>query len=152
MISSSSNALVIIEDRYEDRETMAEVFTDILDDTHLLFFEDGQEALTYLLGEADTAGGPPHVPPRAVIVDYDLGPMKAPEVVAALRCAPALRFVPIIVFSDSRSPGEIRACYEHGANSYVYKPIGYEEFREALRLLGANWLTLNQLPPRESAG
>ena len=86
---------------------------------------------------------------RIVLLDFNLGTTRAPEVVAAMRATPALHYVPIVIFSDSCAAEDMQASYESGANGYVCKPVDFAEFQESVRVLARYWLQLNRLPPQK---
>lgn len=107
---------------------------------------DGAQALEYLLGEGHE--GRPL--PELVLLDLKLPKIDGLEVLQRLRANARTRRLPVVVLTSSREEQDIIASYELGANSYVRKPVDFEQFLEAVRQLGLYWLVLAELPPRSA--
>lgn len=107
---------------------------------------DGAEALELLLGEQ---AGPP---PRLVMLDLKLPKRTGLEVLTAMRQDPRTRAVPVVVLTSTDDQPEIDACYRHGVNSFVRKPVEFAAFSEAVRQIGMYWLLLNQPPADAKTG
>ncbi len=139
--------MVIIDDKKEDCESIRHALADLIDFSNITVFETGRKALDALTRTSESAPGKNSRPPKLILLDFDLPRMQAPEVVAALRASAFTRFVPIVVFSDSRATKDMRASYESGANGFVCKPVDFVEFQETVTLLGRYWIEFNQYPP-----
>jgi CheY-like chemotaxis protein len=107
---------------------------------------DGAEALDYLFGtgEEPEKSEPHH--PRVVILDLKLPKVSGLDVLRRIKSDPATRAIPVVVLSSSREEPDIKTAYALGVNSYIVKPVDFEKFIEAVRLLGLYWLLLNQGP------
>jgi two-component system, response regulator len=108
---------------------------------------DGAEALEYLFGDADAETGTVEIEaPRAVLLDLKLPKVDGLEVLRRLKSDPRTHNIPVVVFTSSNQERDIADCYDAGANSYVVKPLDFDEFTEAIGDLGVYWLQLNRPP------
>lgn len=105
--------------------------------------EDGEQAVTYLVGPEDKRGPLPSL----VLLDLKLPKMTGHQVLERIRAEPRTRRLPVIVLTSSLEETDLARCYDLGANSYVRKPVEFDAFVEAARQVGAYWLVLNQPPP-----
>ncbi len=106
---------------------------------------DGPEALDYLFGSDSGDKGP--IGPAIVLLDLKLPKIDGIEVLRRLRARPETRLTPVVILTSSREEQDLAASYELGANSYIRKPVDFEQFSEAVRYLGLYWLVLNEPPP-----
>ena len=107
---------------------------------------DGEEALDYLFGRGGYQGRDTRVTPEFVLLDVDLPSITGLEVLERLRADKRTALLPIILFSASNRRGDVAEGYRLGANSYVTKPTNFDDFSEAMRLLGWYWLNWNESP------
>jgi two-component system response regulator len=103
--------------------------------------KDGVEALDYLLGV------PVRELPVVVLLDIKLPKMDGLEVLKRLRAEERTRLLPVVILTSSKEERDILNGYKHGANSYVRKPVDFDQFNEAIKHLGLYWLLLNEAPP-----
>jgi two-component system response regulator len=108
---------------------------------------DGAEALEYLFGEGAYAGRDIADLPAVVLLDLNMPKLGGLEVLSRLRADPRTRRVPTVILTTSREEQDLVASYELGANSFVCKPVDFEQFAEVARNLGMYWLLLNELAP-----
>jgi two-component system, response regulator len=111
---------------------------------------DGIEAVDYLLGTGRHAGH--FVEPQLVLLDLKLPKLDGFEVLKKIRGYPRTRFLPVVILTSSKEQEDIVEGYGLGANSYVRKPVDFQQFVEAVRQLGLYWLVLNELPRNAAAG
>lgn len=110
---------------------------------------DGVEALDYLFGTGTHAGRAVTVTPQLVLLDLKLPKLDGLQVLARIRADERTRRLPVVVFTSSSEEEDMIRSFDLGANSYVRKPVDFEHFLEATKLLGLYWLVLNQIPPTE---
>ncbi len=111
---------------------------------------DGVEAIDYLFCRDRCAGRDPNDLPAVVLLDLNLPRVSGLEVLAAIRVGLHTRHLPVVVLTSSDEEKDRIAAYSNFANSYVRKPIGYEQLASAARELGLYWLVLNRPLPRTS--
>ncbi len=105
---------------------------------------DGEEALTYLQGRADESFAVPL--PRLVLLDLKLPKVDGINVLRAIRNHPRTRELVVVVMTSSAENQDLNACYDLGINSYIVKPLDFQQFIEVTRQVGFYWMMLNQLP------
>jgi two-component system response regulator len=113
--------------------------------------QDGAEALNYLFApDAPAAQDPSYLPELVVLLDLKLPKVDGMEVLQQIRANARTRLLPVVVLTSSSEEEDIVRAYSLGANSYVRKPVKFEQFIEAVRQLGLYWLVLNEPVPRSS--
>ncbi len=140
--------VVIVEDDPNDAELIARVLKKHNLAENLVLLKDGAEALDFLLAP----GG--HVPaaadafPRVVFLDLKLPKVDGIEVLRQMKADARTRTLPIVILTSSTEQRDLKEAYELGANSFVAKPIQFEEFSQAVAQLAQYWLVLNKPPVR----
>ena len=107
---------------------------------------DGAEALEYLFCSGAYADRDPSVMPEVVLLDLKLPKVGGLEVLKRVRADERTRLLPVVVLTSSDEEQDLVESYNRGANSYVRKPVGFDEFREAVHHLKLYWMLLN-VPP-----
>jgi two-component system, response regulator len=110
---------------------------------------DGVEALDYLFATGSHAGRDMREMPQVVLLDLKLPKVDGLQVLQAIRADERTRRLPVVIFTSSGEEEDLIKSYNLGANSYVRKPVDFEQFLEATRQLGLYWLVLNQVAPNE---
>ncbi|HET7921653.1 MAG TPA: response regulator [Gammaproteobacteria bacterium] len=108
--------------------------------------ENGEQAVAYLSGQGEYADREKHPLPFMMLLDLKLPRLSGHEVLTWLREQPGLKRLPVVVLTSSREPTDINRAYEIGANSYLVKPVVFEEFSTLLKQLQVYWLMLSELP------
>jgi two-component system response regulator len=112
----------------------------------LVVADDGVLALDYLLARGAHAGRPPLAQPALVLLDLKLPRLDGLEVLTALRAEPPTQATPVVVLSSSLEATDLATAYRRGANSYLRKPVDFDEFTRAMGHVMAYWLELNITP------
>ena len=108
---------------------------------------DGVEALKYLFGNGDGAQCEDEDLPVLVLLDLKMPKVGGLEVLERIRADKRTKLLPVIILTSSKQQDDIVQSYEKGANSYVRKPVDFNEFTTAVKKLGVYWLLLNEPPP-----
>jgi two-component system response regulator len=108
---------------------------------------DGAEALDYLFLRGEYAARKPAGNPEVVLLDLKLPKVDGLEVLRQLRSDERTRLLPVVVLTSSVEEQDLLRGYALGANSYVRKPVDFNQFVDAVKQLGLYWLVLNQRPP-----
>lgn len=111
---------------------------------------DGVEAIDFLFGTGAHAGRDPADLPQIVLLDLKLPKLDGFEVLRRVRADERTRMLPVVILTSSKEERDVVQSYRDGCNSYVRKPVNFDEFIEAARQLGLYWLLLNEGPPRRS--
>jgi two-component system response regulator len=108
---------------------------------------NGVEALDYLFGTGTYAGRNLNIVPQVVLLDLKLPKLDGLEVLRRLRANESTKLLPVVILTSSDEEQDRFNSYGLGANSYVRKPVDFNQFSEAVRQLGLYWLVVNQPPP-----
>ena len=111
---------------------------------------DGEEALDFLFCRGQYAERTRNGPPKVILLDLKLPKVSGLEVLKAVKDDPRTRAVPVVVMTSSREQRDMVEGYRLGVNSYIQKPIDFEQFQSTIRDLGYYWLVVNQSPPPEA--
>lgn len=141
-----SRTFLLVEDSPDDAELTIRAFEKSRLVNEVILVRDGQEALDYLFGTGAHAGRDLAVMPELVLLDLKLPKLGGLEVLRRLRQDPRTRRQPVVVLTSSNEEQDIISSYDLGANSFVRKPVDFEQFLEAARQLGLYWLVLNSPP------
>ena len=114
----------------------------------LVVAEDGQEALNYLFGAGVYAGRDVKQLPAVVLLDLKLPKVDGLEVLRRIRSESLTRRLPVVILTSSKEEQDMAASYDLGVNSYIRKPVDFEQFVQAIQILGLYWLVLNEEPPK----
>jgi two-component system response regulator len=109
---------------------------------------DGAEAVDFLFGTGAHAGRNVDDRPEVVLLDLKLPKLDGFEVLRRIRADERTKTLPVVILTSSKEERDIAQGYADGCNSYVRKPVNFDEFVEAARQLGLYWLLLNERPPR----
>ena len=113
--------------------------------------EDGQTALDYLFGTGVHANRDTNEQPILILLDLKLPRIDGLEVLRRIRADNRTRRIPVVILTSSSEEQDLAAGYDLGTNSYVRKPVDFDQFSEVVKQLGLYWLVINQ-PPPESSG
>lgn len=115
----------------------------------IVTLRDGAEALDYMYRRGAFATRP-EVVPAVILLDLKMPRVDGLEVLRQIKSDPDFKTIPIVVMTSSREDNDLKKCYELGVNAYVVKPLNFHEFMDAIKLVGAFWMVLNELPTRSS--
>jgi two-component system response regulator len=138
--------VLLVEDNPSDVELTLHALNKHNVVNHVQAVRDGQEALDYIYGTGAYAGRHTGNTPKVIFLDLKLPKIDGLEVLRRLKADPLTRSIPIVVVTSSREERDLTKSYQLGVNSYVVKPVDFEQFSQAIRSLGFYWLVLNQSP------
>ena len=145
-MNDPSKVILLVEDNPDDEALTLRA----LRRSHLLnpieVARDGVEALDFLFARGAHAARADEPLPTLVILDLKLPRLDGLGVLRAVRADPRTRFLPVVILTSSQEERDLISGYTLGANSYVRKPVDFNEFLEAAKVLGIYWLMINQLP------
>jgi CheY-like chemotaxis protein len=142
--------ILLVEDDPHDVELTLMALAENHLSNEIVVVRDGAEALDYLYRRGDY-GSREAGNPAVMLLDLKLPKVDGLEVLKRIKGDPGLRTVPVVMLTSSREEQDLAQCYVSGTNAYVVKPVGFNDFMEAVRELGLFWAVINQ-PPPGSAG
>lgn len=112
---------------------------------------DGEEALDFLFCKEPFSDRSFDRPPKLVLLDLKLPKVDGMEVLKRLKADARTRTIPVVILTSSKEERDLVQGYGLGANSYIQKPVDFEQFRETVKSVGLYWLLINQAPVAASA-
>jgi two-component system response regulator len=143
--------ILLVEDNADDELLTLRALKQNHIKNEVVVARDGLQALEYLLGEGNTGGLSHAHLPEVVLLDLRLPKLDGLELLRRLRADARTKLLPVVILTSSNEERDRMMGYNLGANSYVRKPVDFEQFTEAVRQLGLYWLVLNESPPLRRA-
>ncbi len=112
---------------------------------------DGEEALDFLFCQGAFSRRDPESKPRLVLLDLKLPKLDGLDVLKHMKQHPATRAIPVVILTSSRQESDLVRGYQLGTNSYIQKPVEFEQFQATVKRVGYYWLLVNQSPPRKAS-
>lgn len=130
----SDKPILMADDDADDRFLVQAAFEDNNLSHSIVFFEDGEQLLNYLIPEEDNST------PNLILLDLNMPKRDGREVLKIIRTNEKWNDIPIIIFSTSNAPDDIVTAYQLGANCYIIKPSSYEELKDVMLSVHKFWL------------
>lgn len=137
--------ILLVEDSEPDILLTQEAFEDASVKNRLHVARDGEEALCFLKREGTYQGAPR---PDVILLDINMPRKNGLEVLQEIKADPELASIPVLMLTTSQAEDDVRNAYARHANGYVVKPVGFENFLDAIRAFEHFWLTFVRFPPR----
>ena len=144
--------ILIVEDNPDDEALTIRALKKNNIGNRLVVVRDGAEALDFLFCTGSYAERDPQDLPQTILLDLKLPKVDGLEVLKRIRADDRTSLLPIVILTSSNDERDIVQSYKNGANSYVRKPVDFNEFLDAARQLGLYWLVLNEAPPLQKDG
>jgi two-component system response regulator len=145
----NNKTILLVEDNPDDEALTLHAFDKCRIANEIVVAHDGAEALDYLFATGNYAGRDSSAVPAVVLLDLKLPKVDGLEVLRRLRQAEQTRLLPVVVLTSSNEQQDMVESYSLGANSYIRKPVDFDQFLEAAGHLGLYWLVLNQASPAD---
>lgn len=142
-----NKAILLVEDNSRDEALTIRALRKSSIANEVIVAHDGVEALDYLFGTGKFEGRDIDENPQLVLLDLKLPKLNGLQVLERIRGNPKTKRLPVVIFTSSNEEEDLVNSYDLGANSYVRKPVDFEQFLEATRQLGLYWLLINESPP-----
>jgi len=143
----NDKVILLVEDNTDDETLTLRALKKNNISNQVIVARDGAEAIDYLFGTGQYSGRDANLTPQVVLLDLKLPKVDGLEVLRQLRANKSTKFLPVVILTSSNEEQDRLTGYSLGANSYVRKPVDFNQFIEAVRQLGLYWLILNELPP-----
>ncbi len=141
---ASERPIMLVEDNPDDEALTLRAFSKNKIPNEIVVARDGVDALDYLFGTGRHAGRDMSIMPAVVFLDLKLPRVDGLEVLRRIRADSRTNLLPVVILTTSRELQDIREAYSLGANSYIRKPVDFEQFLFTVGQLGVYWLTLNE--------
>jgi CheY-like chemotaxis protein len=138
--------ILVVEDNPQDLELLLRALKKANLGNRIEIARDGAEALAFVFCEGAHAGREVGEGPKVILLDLKLPKVDGLEVLRRIRGDARTRTIPIVVLTSSKEQSDVVASYRLGVNSYVVKPVSFEQFAAAVQQLGLYWLLLNEAP------
>ena len=143
----AEKTILLVEDNPDDVALTVRAFQKNNVANRIVQAADGVEALDYLFATGRHAGRDVNEMPAMILLDLKLPKIDGLEVLRRLRADERTKLLPVVILTSSKEDQDLVKGYALGANSYVRKPVDFNEFLDAARQLGLYWLVLNEGPP-----
>jgi CheY-like chemotaxis protein len=141
--------ILLVDDSIRDTELALDALQQYHVANEVKTLRDGAEALDYLYRRGEFAGRT-DADPAVVLLDLKMPRVNGLEVLRQLKADPRLKAIPVVMMTSSREEQDLVASYQLGVNAYVVKPLSFHEFIEAIKVIGAFWMVLNEPAPTNS--
>ena len=142
-------SILLVEDNLDDVDLTLHALKKNRIKNEVVVAYDGAEALDYLFGTGKYAGRDLMIMPTVILLDLKLPKIDGLEVLRRLRANKRTSLLPVVILTSSKEEQDILKGYSLGVNSYVRKPVDFNQFAEAVSHLGLYWLLLNEIPPTQ---
>jgi CheY-like chemotaxis protein len=139
--------ILLVEDNPDDLELTLHALRSNKVVNKIEVARDGEEALDFIFCRGRFAARPREVQPSLVLLDLKLPKIDGLEVLREIRNFAPSRTIPVVILTSSREERDLVMSYQLGVNSYIQKPVDFNQFRETVKHLGLYWLVVNQAPP-----
>ncbi len=113
---------------------------------------DGEEALDFVFCRGTFSGRSPTHAPKLILLDLKLPKVDGLEVLRQIKSNANTQAIPVVILTSSREERDLVESYKLGVNSYIQKPMDFDQFRETIKAVGLYWLVVNQPPPQKAFG
>src|SRR5271157_777408 len=138
--------ILLVEDNQDDVDLALHTLRREKLANNIFVARDGEEALDLLFCRGAFAQRSFDHPPKLVLLDLKLSKVNGMEVLKQVKSDPRTRTIPVVIMTSSKEERDLVAGYHLGANSYIQKPVDFEQFREMVKTVGLYWLVINQPP------
>lgn len=145
-MAEESVEILLVEDNPDDVELALHALKKHNLSNRVEIVRDGADALDFIFGPDSHSGDPLQSQPRLILLDLKLPKVDGLEVLERLKSDPRSKKIPVVVLTSSNQEPDLKRAYDLGANSYIVKPVDFEQFVDAVQQLGFYWLLLNQPP------
>jgi CheY-like chemotaxis protein len=146
MNETKQNIIIMAEDDADDRLLVKDALEECQWNADLRFVENGEELLDYLLRRGKYRQAEQSPRPGLILLDLNMPKKDGREVLRDIRARPELRRIPVVVLTTSRADTDIEKIYELGANSFISKPVQFDELVNVMRMLSQYWFKTVELP------
>ena len=111
----------------------------------LTIIRDGEKAFNYLLNPNEKFSEEKFICPQLILMDINLPKINGLEILRQIKQSPKLQIIPVVMLTTSNNRTDLEKCYEYHANSYIIKPLDFEEFNQKIRFIEHYWTNVNEI-------
>ncbi|MBK7993946.1 MAG: response regulator [Blastocatellia bacterium] len=141
--------ILLVEDNPQDLELTIRALRKANLANHIQVARDGEEAIEFIFCEGPYSNSKIEDKPKVILLDLKLPKIDGLEVLERIKNDERTKDIPVVVLTSSREQKDVIESYQLGVNSYIVKPVSFDQFIESVRNLGMYWLLLNQAPRLE---
>ena len=149
-MNSHDTDILLVEDNKDDLELTLHALRKERLANRIEVARDGEEALDFLFCRGQHSHRSFDRPPRLVLLDLKLPKVDGMEVLKKLKSDPRTRTIPVVILTSSKEDRDLVNGYNLGVNSYIQKPVDFDQFRDTVKHVGLYWLVVNQPPVKEN--
>jgi CheY-like chemotaxis protein len=146
-MNSDELDILLVEDNQDDMDLALHALRREKLANHIFVARDGEEALDFLFCRGAFTDRSFNSPPKLVLLDLKLPKVDGLEVLKQVKSDPRTKTIPIVIMTSSKEERDLVAGYSLGVNSYIQKPVDFDQFRETVKNVGLYWLVTNQAVP-----
>ncbi len=143
---SAQVEILLVEDSPEDADLALHALRKGMLVNTIFVVHDGEEALDFIFCRGVFADRSFNDPPKLVLLDLKLPKVNGIQVLKEVKGDPRTRLIPIVILTSSKEERDLVAGYDLGANSFIQKPVDFEQFQETVKSVGLYWMVTNQPP------
>lgn len=137
--------VLIVEDNDEDAELTIRALRKHRLANNVVHLRDGEQALDFIFGRGDYSERIISQTPKVILLDIKMPKVSGLEVLQALKSDPRMKVIPVVILTSSEEDPDIKKSYELGANSYIVKPVEFDNFSKTVADLGLYWMAVNRV-------
>lgn len=141
--------ILLVEDNQDDMDLALHALQRAKVANRIFVVRDGEEALDFLFCRGAYGGRSFDHPPKLVLLDLKLPKVNGMEVLKLIKGDPRTRTIPVVMMTSSKEERDLVSGYSLGVNSYIQKPVDFDQFRDTVKAVGLYWLVTNQAPVNE---
>ncbi|HEY1022852.1 MAG TPA: response regulator [Flavisolibacter sp.] len=138
--------ILLVEDNMSDAELVIRALRKVNLANHLIHLKDGEEALEFIFATGQFAEREKANVPKVILLDIKMPKVDGIEVLRQIKANSETRLIPVVIMTSSKEEQDMFRSYELGVNSFVVKPVGFNDFAKAVSELGLYWVLTNQVP------
>jgi two-component system response regulator len=138
--------ILLVEDTRSDAEMIIRAIRKGKITNSILRLQDGKEALDFIFGTGEYTGRDIHQKPKVILLDLKMPKVNGIQVLQQLKANDLTKQIPIVVLTSSKENPDVEQCYALGVNSFIVKPVEFEDFMNVVSSLGVYWINHNQAP------
>jgi two-component system response regulator len=136
--------ILLIEDNVGDADLALRALKKQHLANNVIHLKDGAEALDFIFAKGKHAGRDINDLPRIILLDLNMPKIGGIQVLEKLKSEPLTRNIPVVILTSSAEDPDVKRCYELGANSYIVKPVEFNNFSKTVAELGMYWMVINK--------